>query len=426
MHPTARPTALALAALISAAIGVLLAGPGCGSDEAPPACVDSQCPLGQACREGECAALSPPTVTGALGRYTAMALRPDGRRVLATYDSTYKNLVLLEELDTGGLAPRVIDGFRIADHAVVDTDSGRWPSVAVSDETVHLVWYDDDEGALRYAAIGSEGSFERETVDGAGDPDRGAHASLAVAAKGTVHIAYRDRTSRTLRHAQGRAGGPWTATRVEDPSCATDCDYGEYAQLVIIAGRPVITFYDRRLGDLKLAERTEAGSWLITTLDGSDPGSGEDTGDVGRFASAAVAPDNTMAVAYHDTTRGTLRLIFPGSAEPTPIVLDDGVYFEADSQALRNHLVGQHVCLAFQTTGRVVATYLDASRLTLKRATWTATRTQVEDLPDAPAGGHVGCALTEEGTLRLAWGAFTEGAVAFTKLATLDIAEEGP
>ena len=308
------------------ALVTLLWGPIAACTQPQPAqCVDELCPVGQACEDGRCAPLQVPTELGDLGRFNAAAIDSEGHLVIATYDSTHGNLVLWRESDDGASTYILVDGFRVEEHAVVNTDSGLHPSLALaSDNSVHVAWYDAANTELRYARIAEGEPWQIETVDGQGPSDRGRHNALALDEKGRAYIAYRDDTARGLRYAVRSSSGLWDSKAISgcasEESCpdGTDENYGEYASLALIAGAARIAFYDRYRGDLKLASENGVGEFTVTTLDGRDPESGIDTGDVGRFSSLAVDPKRRLAVAYFDASGKSLRYLFEGSGSLVP------------------------------------------------------------------------------------------------------------
>jgi hypothetical protein len=372
--------------------------------------------------------VAPPSTTGALGRYTSVARHPDGALLIATYDATYRNLVLLRRETDGVESVRVIDGWSVVDHTLQDRDRGRWTAIAISSEgDAHLVWYDADAGSVRYGRLAGsdlDAPIEIEIVDGEGVEDRGRHTTVGVASDGTVHVAYRDETNRSLRYARREASGGWTAEQVPGCTPEADCaaeDYGEYAGLVLIGGAPRVAFYDRGRGDLKLAQRDAGGAWSVATLDGRDVERDIDTGDVGRFASAAVDAKQRIGIAYYDATRGALRYIFASGATPVPVVVDDGVHVDVDTGATRQHLVGQHAELVFDPRDGAVILYLDAGQLALKRARLVGD--QVIDrviMAGLRPGAYISAIMDGAGKLHGAYGAWPSEAPGGSALVSLE------
>lgn len=401
---------------------------GCAG-EAARLCVDATCPSGEACLQDECQPLRLPNELGALGRFNQVALGPEGRLMVATYDATYRNLVLLREKENHSLEHVLIDGFRVESHAVIATDSGQYPALKVDDAgRAHLAWYDVDQGALRYALIADDKAWTRETVDGEGGQDRGTHTSMALGGDGSVHLAYRDRTSRRLRYAKRGPDGGWTHEGIGPCSNEADCpslgdeDYGEYAALVLVAGSPKIVFYDRFRGDLKLASQSSTGTWSVTTLDGRDPETGLDTGDVGRFATVATDSKQRLAVAYFDATTQSLRYLFEGSSTAHSIVVDDGVVVDPTTFARRSHVVGQHVALAFDPQGHALLLYLDATALKIKRATLNGDQVvNLSEVPDLRAGGAISFAFDALGRVRGALGTWVANDAPTTELTHFEL-----
>ena len=369
-------------------------------------------------------------MTGALGQYTSAAAHPDGRLLIATYDATYANLVVASLGAEGEKTTRVVDGWNTLEHGLQDRDRGQWTDITV-DTTghAHVIWYDADAGSLRYThfeASDLDSAVIIEVVDGEGVTDRGTHGSLAVGVDGVVHAAYRDESTRSLRYGRRVTGGVWSSELV--PVCAgeLDCpdtaeDYGEFASLVLVGGLPRVAFYDRSRGDLKLAQRSAQGDWSVSTLDGRDVERDMDTGDVGRFASAAVDAKQRLGVAYYDATHGVLRYIFASGAAPTAVVVDDGVYTDPRTGSARQHLVGQHVSLTFDLRDVAVLLYLDGGALSLKRARLMGDQVlEVIELPDRRPGAYLSAVMTQDGRLVGAYGAWPEDAPGDTVLATFE------
>ncbi|MEZ4265261.1 MAG: hypothetical protein R3F39_02695 [Myxococcota bacterium] len=391
-------------------------------------CSDASCGAAETCREGRCEPVATPQTTGDLGRYTRVAVRPDGRLVIATYDSRFTNLVLRTEESDGSFSDRIVAGWRFEDHRSVDADAGRWPSVAVAaDGAVHLTWYDAYAHALMWGRSDVNGGLQVELVDGGGDTDRGTHSSIALGEGGRVHVAYRDHAQKRLRYAERAPGGGWESWAIDGCPLAEGCgdvttDRGEWASLGLVAGEPRIAFYDRARGDLDMAIRDAAGEWRVSVLDGRDPATGMDSGDVGRFASLALDPKRRVGIAYYDATRGQLRYLAPDGATSGPVRVDDGVYSDAVTGSLRHSPVGQHVTLRYSDQGSAHLIYLDAGRLVIRHATVSGVAvTSVADLATLAPGGHLDFQVTPDKRIRGAYGAWVVDGPLKTELATFDL-----
>lgn len=378
----------------------------------------------------------PPVELGDLGRFTRVAALSDGRLAIATWDATRKNMVVLFERPDGSERDaHVVDGWRTVVEGggarLVDVDAGRWASLAVgAGDVVHVAWFDADEGELHYArGTPALGFGPVEVVDGDGPAVRGTHASLALDALGEPHVAYRDESTRDLRYARRGADGMWRSVAIDgcagEPGCPVSGaeDFGEWAALAFVPAvgggvSPRIAFYDRYRGDLKMAAQSGDGGWVTSTLDGRDPVTSADAGDVGRFVSVAATPTRQLGIAYYDATRGALRYLAPGAA---PRVVDDGRYVASGGGA-RRLAVGQHVRLGYDATGRAHMIYADASTPGLRHAMVVGeTAPQVSPL-DLPAGGWVDFVAASDGRLVGAYGAFLEGAAPRTRLEIFEVA----
>jgi hypothetical protein len=300
----------------------------------------------------------------------------------------------------------------VGDEGTVARDSGRWASVATDSQGVsHFAWYEADLGALGYGILTPAGASASEIVDGELEGDRGTHTSIAVDDAGRVVIAYRDEGSRSLKVAVREAGAStFEITAISGCAGEADCpseqeNYGEYASLVFVASQPRIVFYDRARGDLKIALLGTDG-WQVVTLDGRNPETGDDTGDVGRFATATLDAKQQLGIAYFDATGGALRYLSGGSSSPHPIVVDRGSYTDALG-ATRSHVVGQHVALAYDAQGVASMVYLDAGLLALRHVrVHGETPTSPEILTALPPGAYLDLERDQKGDLHLAYGAW--------------------
>lgn len=120
-------------------------------------------------------------------------------------------------------------------------------------------------------------------------------------------------------------------------------------------GTPMVAYYDRIAGDLKLATgRGPGAGFRIETLDGDAP---NDPTDVGQHASLAVGPGDRAAVAYYDATEEDL--VYLDLETRTREVVDRGV----TPPDLR--LVGADASLIFDAAGEPAIAYQDPTFLDL-------------------------------------------------------------
>ena len=386
-------------------------------------CDATNCAPGPECEPEHCPPTNQATVEGELGRFLSASASPVDYVIFASYDANDEGLVIGTRSETGEVFTRSLRAERSADTA---SPFGQWTQVAHDQQqAAHIAWHDQGRGTLQYSRL--EGSLRtamwtQEDIDGSQSQVRGTHLTMTLDSEGAPHLAYRDETAKTLRYAYQSDEG-WRTELVpgcqDDTDCGAGGDYGEYASIVVIAGVPRIAFYDRREGDLKLAQRDAENTWRITTLDGRDPTTGTDTGDVGRFATMATDSKRRLGIAYFDATNGALRYLFASTGQTAPIEVDAGRYGAVQSGTERRHVVGQHVSLAFDAQDNAVMVYLDATQLALK-ASWVqgnqviATRTLSSTDPGAwytliplDEGGFMGAyggwALGDRPRHRLAW-----------------------
>lgn len=373
------------------------------------ACSDVPTASTEACRtpsEPGCAPVSSAPL-GDLGRYTSAVAWPDGRLAIATWDSTHTNLVVALHAAPDAPADLHVVAGRPAptaspDLRAIDPDAGRFAKIAAqANGQVQVAWFDSDQGAIFWARGDRSGFEPGERVDGDGPEVRGTHLGLALDADERPHLAYRDETRKALRYAWKNNEGTWQSMALDTCAGEAACplagreDVGEWAQIAIVTGAggvalPRIAFYDRLRGDLKLAARNEDGTWLTSTLDGRDPSTGADTGDVGRFLSLAVTPTRTLGLAYFDVTLGVLRYLGPGER---PRIVDPGL---DPNEPARRLVVGQYPSLGYDALGQAHIVYTDATTPALRHVLVRTGNASSPSRLALPPGAWVALARVEQ------------------------------
>ena len=171
----------------------------------------------------------------------------------------------------------------------------------------------------------------------------------------------------------GGADGGGICAPVFAPPAFTDLPQGLglFSSLAFnAAGDPLIAYYDRLHGDLRLAVFS-AGVFQVTTVDGSDPTTCVDTGDVGLFPSLRVN-GSTWAIAYQDATDQTLLYwtgTAPSSLVPSErIVVDTGTLQAPAPNGGEDSpmVVGANVSLAFGASGTAYLAYQNQTAVSLR------------------------------------------------------------
>ena len=223
-------------------------------------------------------------------------------------------------------------------------------------------------------------SVHIQTADDQGNV--GAHASIALDARGAPHVAYYASGSKNLLYATRLTIVPWPRQTVDSSS-----EVGEYASLAFGPdGNPSIAYYDADDEDLKIATRQSGGSWINEVVDGQ--------GDVGRHASLAYGPTGLAHVSYYDQTNKDLVL----ATRPSN---GTWVFETIDSQGD----VGQHTSLAFDPTGLAHISYYDQTNKDLKLATRLGNGTWEFETIDSQGdvGQHTSLAFGPDGLARIAY-----------------------
>ena len=279
---------------------------------------------------------TPPTPHD-IGAWLSMKVTPDNRPAVAYYDRTSDALgFAIGTIAADGSvewATEEVDSYP-DENGLNPGDAGKYASMAIAaDGTVWVAYQDTSNGSLKYAKRDKAGVWTDGLADAGGGPtpDAGYWASLALDSTGAPVVAHYDHGQGTLRVARwnGTAftgavaytGTDYTPT--DTAVEAVDGDAGEYARLVIAEdGTEYIAFYDRAWGALRLASGNASG-YGVEIVD--------DTADVGQWPDMLVSGAN-VTIAYQDITNQDLKLAQgrPGSAW-TLETLDAGDHVGADT-----------------------------------------------------------------------------------------------
>jgi len=259
--------------------------------------------------------------TNDVGRYSSIAIGPDGYPVISNYDFTNHHLRFCKCKSTfcSVITCRTIDS---ADYV------GTYSSIAIGTDGYPVISYSKDssdgacdssgECALKVIKCNdpecSGGDETISMVDNSGNNKGQYYSSIAIGTDGNPVISYWDGDAGALRVA--KCGNPScssgnTITTVDDPTNWV----GYYSSIAIGPdGNPVISYYDYGNGTcdatgecgLKVAKcgnpSCSSGN-TITMVDDSG------TGDVGRFTSIAIGTDGNPVISYTDVTNGDLKVV---------------------------------------------------------------------------------------------------------------------
>ncbi|MCS7032874.1 MAG: S8 family serine peptidase, partial [Phycisphaerae bacterium] len=235
--------------------------------------------------------------------------------------------------------------------AAPDFANARANSLAVDSRGVlHVAWNDPLLRTLFYATRSISGTWSRPWRVEPQEIDAGQFLSLALDSAGRPGIAYFDGTHGDLRYARfdpdslAVGAAPFAIDVVDSRQSV-----GLYPSTRFsAANRPVVAYYHRSKGDLRLAE-FDGGQWQIRDVD-------RHPNDRGRSASMAINSLGRLAVAYEDSTSGKLKFARQTGAGWMIDTIDDftsGVSF---------------ISLAFDPRDRLAVSYYDAARADLKFA----------------------------------------------------------
>ncbi len=246
----------------------------------------------------------------------------------------------------------------------------------------HIAFMRMEPYQLLYATRAAAGEWRVEIVDTATTPEA-FYSAIALDSKGTPHIAY-STDSGHLGYATRDSVAGWQLSTVDADSLV-----GLTPSLAFDAGdRAVISYYDARHGDLKLAQQT-LGGWSVATLD--------TTQNAGWDTSLALDARDLPHIAYHERDTGELRyLVLGGGSE---VVDEPGPFPTLYNTSLRLDAAGEpHISY-------LGATHLDLRYAVRAGGAWTFAT------PDSSGetGGHTCLALDHSGLAHISYHDRTRG-----------------
>lgn len=363
-------------------------------------CLPEQIPI---CFDGQCVCADD-VPYGRIGSHSDMDVTDNGTAWVSAYNSSHGDLMVADWPDQGRIPNQeweFVDG--VPDGPVVlpesevrggifeaGPDVGQYTSIAVKpDNSVAVSYFDVDTASLKFAT-NTGGAWAIHVVDSGainGDPElgyeiAGMYTSITVRADdGRPGIAYLAEVSdgaapRTeVRYAAADTATPtgpesWNVWVVDsialpppDPANPDPLPLpngvGLFIETARLAdGSPVVVYYDRINGDLKLA-RFDAVSAVFSAPVVLDGGDGY---DVGWYPSVGVDTNDTLHITYVSATHDDLLYI--NTADSLPEVVDDGYRIVGTTDdglpKPEFHFVGDDSAVVMTTQGPVIA-YQDAT-----------------------------------------------------------------
>ncbi len=293
---------------------------------------------------------------GNIGEFSEIAIAPNGNYFVSAYNKTHGDLMVAEVSSPGRIADeswQFVDG--VPDGPVVEgrmvrggidvagPDVGLYTDITVASSGTVLVSYFDNDGlGLKVATLANDVWGTHEVDSGiVGELETafevaGQYSAIAVRpADERPVIAYfvsigENGEARTeLRVARANTALPaspsdWTIEVVETmivDDAAVDIltipkGVGLFVNMTLDAnGEPVLVYYDRVNGDLKLAMADETGALIPTILDG-------DLVDVGWYPGVLVDDAGVVHVSYVSASNDDLLYI--NNSDLTSEIVDDG------------------------------------------------------------------------------------------------------
>jgi len=389
----------------------LFPGCNCGSDNGIQYCEVTEdctegCPDGEIpfCLDGKCVCIED-VPWGRIGPFSDVAVDSTGAAWVSAYAESHGDLVVASASQAGRIPNEsweFVDGVPDGPVAIPQSDIrggileagpdvGMYTSIAVAPGDVPMVTYfDRDTGSLKFAAKYG-GTWQIHVIDdGTGpaiDPELGGETAGLYTAltlrtdDGRPGVAYMALVSQgggvvtaEVRFAAAQSATPssasdWLFWTVDssvlppvDPDTADPTPLPGGTGLFVEATRaadqaPVLVYYDRANGDLKMARFDATGGTFLApqVLDGASD-------DVGWYPSVAIAEDATIHVSYESASHDDLMYV--NTADNAPTLIDDGYRIVGTTEdglpKPEFHFVGDDSNIIIGANGPVIV-YQDAT-----------------------------------------------------------------
>ncbi|HEX5242130.1 MAG TPA: fibronectin type III domain-containing protein, partial [Tepidisphaeraceae bacterium] len=215
--------------------------------------------------------------------------------------------------------------------------------------TLHVAYYDSASTSLKYAERNTAGVWSTTVTLDPG-PRVGSSLAIAIDSVGHTGIAYYDAKKADLKYAYFN-GNSWSISRVDAAG-----NVGQNPSLTFdLSNHPLISYFNKSAGDLKLAQ-FNGSRWVTSVIDRK--------GTAGQFSSIAIDPaDGSWAIAYDQTSKRQVKLATQAGQHITLATFVKTKAWSSDPS------------LAFSTTGMPAVSFFDPSTKALKLASdagsWT-------------------------------------------------------
>ena len=234
--------------------------------------------------------------TGNVGSYTSITTGVDGLPLISYYDQTNGDLKVAHCSDlacTSGSVRTLDSGGNV----------GPYTAIIIGADGLGLIsYYDVTNGDLKVAHCSDVGctTATLATLDSAGNV--GQFTSIATDLGGLGVISYYDITNQNLKVARCLNTGCTAAGSINIVDSTGDV--GQYSSMTIsMNGRPLISYHDAGLGDLKVAHCGDPQCSVVASITTVDSG-----GVVGQSTSIAIGEDGFGLIAYYDVTNSALKV----------------------------------------------------------------------------------------------------------------------